>query len=211
MNAIEQHNQVVDSLTMAFREFFAPAGAWTVLSGVRWQPLADFPDRCYAFDAMILPSDAKLEWDESRNCFGPETRPCTVFDIVGKHNYDYDVYIDKGDDLCLAGVLEYWVWDPTAEQLRPPFRAWRMRESALCPLRSCFEGVFFSATGFRMDVRDSTVALRACGKIHIEEELLICERLLAKSRSNADHEQQTINGLTAKTHELRARLGRPTA
>jgi hypothetical protein len=207
MDDTDPHDRAVQSLTEAFRAFFASAQAWTVLPSARWQPLPDFPNCVYSFDVLLVPSEANLEWDAARNCFGPGVQPVTVFDIIRKEDYEEEFY-DKPDILLQAGVSEYCLWDPTARWLRPPFQAWRIRESALRPVRTCSRGVFFSIAGFRLEARGTEVELTPCGEHRVEEELFTCQRLLDEARSRAAGEEGRIDGLFAKVDRLRAQLGR---
>lgn len=211
MKATEQHNRSVDSLAKALGAFVASTQSWTMLTRARWQPLAEFPDRCYTFDVLLLPSDEKVEWDEARGCFGPGLKPVTAFDVVGKHCYDFDEFIDKGDDLCLAGGHEYCVWDPSEECLRPSFQAWRRHESVLRRIRTSARGVFFSEVGFRLGIGGSEVELSPSGDPRVEEELFTCQQLLDDAQNRANRERTAMVGLTAKLDRLRAQLGRLNA
>ncbi|HVL13506.1 MAG TPA: hypothetical protein VM529_13145 [Gemmata sp.] len=207
VNNAEQHDRAVDSLTATLRAFFAASQTWNVLSHARWQPLSDFPSECYTFDAIIVPAGVKLEWDAARNCFGPDMQPITVIDVVRKDDIEAEFY-DKPDLLIQSGVYEYCLRDPTAEALRPPFQAWRLRESALRPIATCSRGVLFSGAGFRMDVRGWEIELSPCGEPRVEEELFTCQRLLDEARGRGQREQGAIDGLTAKVESLRAQLTR---
>lgn len=206
MNDTDEHDRAVSTLVAALRARLSPGGAWTVLAGARWRPLADFPNYCSTFDVMIVPADAKLDWDESGKCFGPEMQPVTVFDVIRREDCEEEFY-DKPDTLCLAGVYEYCLWDPSAEQMRPAFQAFRRRESALRLVPTSLRGVFFSAVGFRMVVRDATVELTPSGDPRTEEELFTCQRLLEEALSRASRNQAAIDGLTAKVSRLQVRLG----
>ena len=198
------HDRTASALVEALRANLSPA--WAVLAGARWQPLADFPNDCYAFDALIVSVDAALDWNEPAQCFGPGLQPITVFDVIRKEGCEAEFY-DKPDALCSAGVCEYCLWDPSAERMRPAFQAFRRRESVLRLVKLSLHGVFFSAAGIRTNIGDGAVEITPCGEPRVEEELFTCEGLLNAALERATRDRAAITALSAKVERLRAELG----
>jgi hypothetical protein len=206
MNDAIQHDQTASVLASGLRFLFAPAGEWSVLSRVRWQPLEGFPNCVYTFDVMIVPAEAKFDLDAGRGCLGPDMLPTTIIDIIRQDSWEEEFY-DKPDILCLAGMYEYCLWDPTAERLRPPLDAVRRRDSGYRKTRTAASGVFFSATGFRLDVEGSNFTIGSCSQTYEEEELFIAERLLDAALKRAEQGRSAVESLTAKVERLRVELG----
>jgi len=203
MSGPNLHDRTAGALVAALRAKLSPA--WTVIPGARWCPLTRFPNDCCTFDVVIVPAEVGLDWNESARCFGPGLRPVTVIDVICKEDCEAEFY-DKPDALCLAGVYEYCLWDPTAERIRPAFQAFRQRRSALRIVRTSTHGVFFSATGVRLDFRDG-VDVSRCGEPSVEEELFTCQGHLDAALARAKNDQAAIDALTAKAERLRAELG----
>jgi hypothetical protein len=206
MNDAEQHDRTASALASALRSLLAPAGEWSVLSRARWQPLEGFPDCVYIFDVMIVESEAKLDLDASRGCLGPDVLPTTIIDVIRRDDWEEEFY-DKPDILYQSGVYEYCLWDPTAERLRPPLHALRRRDSGYRNTRTSTKGVFFSTTGFRLDIDGADFTVSRCSQACEEEELFIAERLLDAALKRAEQERSAVDSLTAKVERLRAELG----
>jgi hypothetical protein len=204
------HDAMVQSLSNAIGGFLRDSHAHTVVTNVCWQPLAAFPERTYEFAALVCAEDSVLCRDETRNCFGPELRPCMAIAVLAKGTYDFDRFFDFVDDLARAGVQEIVIWDPTGECMVPNLDGWRLYKGAYRRSRTVGWGVFFSAAGFCLDVQNGVAAVREAGDPRTEEELLTCEHPLSAATIRANADVEVAEGLAAKVNRLRAALGRAT-
>jgi hypothetical protein len=204
------HDATVAKLAGVLRAHFAPAGAWDVFTRVGWDRPDNFgPTReAMTFDLAVVAAGSAVVTDARGPRLGPDVLPELVFEVVTKESGCEEEFYDKPDLLLTAGVREYYLYDPTAEAMRPSFQAHRLRNGVYRPFWATGRAVAFSDLGFRIEFVGPDPRVSPCGPARLEEELFVAERLLSEAVDRADRGQQAVAGLTAKVDCLKATLGR---
>ena len=200
MNHKSLHDAAVERITALVTAHFRDRPEYTVLSQMHWCPLRDFPNRCYLFDVAVVEGSVLADAGSDGAVFGPDLHPITVIDVVGRKDFEEEFY-DKPDDLLLTSVLDYCLFDPSAIFLRPQLYAARKRNGGDWILRASTDGVFFSSTGFRLDIDGPDVQLRPSGTARVEEDLHRCRKLLARTSN-----EQAADGLRRKVYWIEEKL-----
>ena len=84
------------------------------------------PDVMVTFGIPPKPRKKYLIWEEGR-------APHVIFEITSQSTSDEDLGVKRGLYEFL-GVEEYYMFDPYAEYLVPPFRAWHLRNANFVPV-----------------------------------------------------------------------------
>jgi Uma2 family endonuclease len=134
-------------------------------------------------------------WEEGRT-------PNTVFEITSRGTKSEDLHF-KPQIYAQIGVLEHFLYDPTAEYLRPPLQGRRLTSTSFEPIQPDAAGRFLS----------SELALW----LHLEDGDLVFtdavtgERLLTEAeahRAEAEALRAAREAAEAEVRELRERLRR---
>ncbi|MBA4062827.1 MAG: hypothetical protein C0501_03810 [Isosphaera sp.] len=201
------HDATVAKLAGVLRAHFAGAGEWDVFIRIGWdRPENVGPGGAMTFDLAVAAAGTPVTTDGRGPRLGPDVLPALVFEVITKDGWEEEYY-DKPDLLMNAGVREYYLYDPTAEAMRPPFQAWRLRKGVYRPFWTTCDGVAFSDLGFRLEFVGPDPRVSPCGPAELEEDLFDAERHLGEAVERADRERRAVEGLTAEVNRLRAALG----
>lgn len=209
MTPADLHDRTRDAVVAALRDFFGPAGEWSVYTRVGW----DRPDNRgpgndpMTFDVAIARVGSPAVTGPDGPRLGADVLPALVFEVVDPDDREQDLY-DKPDLLMNAGVGEYDLYDPAGLALRPSFEVWRLKGGVYQRSGSVAAGVAFRDLRFRMEFVGGEPRLTPSGPADAEDELFRCERQLARAVEVADRERRAVDGLTKKVDRLRAELGR---
>ena len=172
MVAQRLHDEVVERLAADLRALFTSTSDPTVLTYARCQLLDGFPTCLTTFDVAVLHTEPRWLVTAGGPIPEPGDIPRVGINVVAADTLDGDT-IAIPNTLARTAVSEYVLFDPTGEVLRPSFQTFWKGNDELNRSWPGIKGVFFSRLGFRLDVRDGTLAVSRCGPILIEEELFV--------------------------------------
>jgi hypothetical protein len=198
MTRSEQHDATVDRLFEAIRTAPSLRPSYHALKGVTWAPDTDFPKHEYLFDIVLTHGSPSFTVEGGITRLTGRNGVTTVIDIIDD-GYEPEFY-DKPSSLFQSSTTEYVLYDPSGEIMRPSLQVVRKQDDWFQPSRAAKDGVFFSTTGIRLDVRGSEFTLSRSGRPWVEEDLLKCRKVFEKNPNPA---------LAKKIGELEERARQP--
>lgn len=140
-------------------------------------------------------------WEEGR-------APDVIFEFTSESSRFYDM----GEKLGLyaaMGVPEYYVFDPSGQYLRPPFRAFRLQDDVYREIPAV-GGIESPRLGLRLIVDGDRLRLALPDGSLLPEEVAGLARSADELRRCLESERARARALEEEVLRLRARLGDPT-
>jgi hypothetical protein len=168
----ERHDAVVEKLAADLRALLATDKDRVVLTRVRCQLLDGFPTCLTTFDVAVLNAEPRWLVTTDGPVLEPDGAPVVGINVVTADSLEADT-IRTPNVLARTAVSDYVLFDPSGGVMRPVFQAFWNGHGELNRSWPGLKGVFFSGSGFRLDVVGGELVASRCGSRLIEEELFV--------------------------------------
>jgi len=198
----EIHLKQIADLYASLRHHFRREPEMHVSADLLLYYVENRPDKVVAPDVMVIPGippglrRVYKVWEEGKV-------PAVVFEITSASSRVEDVS-KKKDIYAKLGVREYYIFDPTHDYLKPPFRAYRLHGGEYLDNleRPCVSAVL----GLEIRVMDGWLRLvdpATAQPVPIPDDLAV----LAEEKAARVAAEQRALAAEQELHRLRARLG----